>query len=226
MAKVNGKNVGVFFFIDGNWMLFGCALSCSLETMTDFVETTFLTSGKFKDVEPTVNSWQGSLSGLVSLQDSVVSLADLRAIQLQQTKLMVTFEREDKDGDIYSDTGYCFISSVSDESSFNGMNTFNLNVKGTGSITQSFTPIIIGGSKVTRLQYTLPAGLLTVTKTELIGKDLLEVVRDGIGNSKIITTGSPSSKEVYFNTTTGQLTWAIPFADDGTEECYNLYQSI
>lgn len=226
MAKVKGKEVGVYFFIDGNWTLFGCALSCSLETVTDFIETTFLTSGKFKDFEPTVNSWQGTLSGLVTLQDSVVSLADLRAIQLNQTKVMITFERTDTSSNVYSDQGFCYLTSVSDDSSVQSMNAFTVNVKGTGPLIQIFVPITIGGNKVERLQFTLPADVTTVTKTELIGKDVLEIVRDGIGNSKIITTGSPASKEVFVNNTTGELSWAIPSAEDGTEECYILYQTI
>lgn len=226
MAKILGKDVGVYFYIDGNWILYGCALSCSLETTTDFIETTFLTSGKFKDFEPTVNSWQGTLNGLVNLESNVISLADLRAKQLQHIKLLISFEREDEEGNIYSNSGYAFIASCSDSASFDGVNSFDVNLRGTGSLTEIFTPIIIGGNKVERLQFTLPANVTTVTKTELIGKDVLEVVRDGIGNSKIITTGSPASKEVYFNDATGALEWAIPSAEDGTEECYVLYQSI
>lgn len=226
MSKVKGKEVGVYFFIDGVWTLFGCALSCSLETTTDFIETTFLTSGKFKDFEPTVNSWQGTLSGLVTLQDTVVSLADLRAKQLAHTKLMITFERTDVNANVYSDQGYCYITSVSDDASFEGMNAFNLSVRGTGALTQIFTPLTIGGNKVERLQFTMPASITTSTQASLIGMDVIEVVRDGIGNSKIITTGSPASKEVFFNSATGALTWAIPSADDGTEECYILYQTI
>ena len=227
MAKVQGKDVAVYIYVGGQWLLYGCALSCSLDVQTDFVETTFLDSGKYRDFVPTVNSFTGEISGLVNLEEpDLLSLPDLRQKQLNHEKLYMTFQREDMDGNIYSDQCYFFISSSKDDASFDGLNSFSISLRGTGAITQVFTPITIGGSKVTRLQFTLPANVTTITRTELIGKDVLEVVRDGIGNSKLITTGSPTNKECLVENTTGDLTWAIPSADDGTEECYVLYQNL
>lgn len=227
MSKVLGKNVGVYTFIGGQWLLYGCAMSCNLDVQTDFIETTFLNSGKYRDFVPTVNSFSGEISGLVNLEEpNLLSLPDLRQKQLSHEKLLMRFQREDLVGNIYSDQCYFFISSSKDDASFDGINSFSISLRGTGAITQVFTPITIGGSKVTRLQFTLPANVTTVTRPELVGKDVLEVVRDGIGNSKIVITGSPTFKEVLFDVATGDLTWAIPSADDGTEECYVLYQNL
>lgn len=227
MAKVLGKNVTGYVYIDGNWIPYGCALNLSLDVQTDFIETTFLTSGKYKDFEPTVNSFTGEISGLVNLEEpDLISLPDLRRKQLNHDKMLWSFEREDTDGNFYTTQFYAFISSSKDDSSNNDMNSFSISLRGTGALVEQFTPITTGGSKVQRIQFTLPAGETTVTKTALIGMEVLEVVRDGISNSKLIFTGSPASKEVYFNDATGELNWAIPFADDGTEECFVLYQSL
>ena len=59
----------------------------------------------------------------------------------------------------------------------------------------------------------------------LIGKDILEVVKDGIGFCKIITSGTPVSKEVKYTSSTGTFEFAIPF-DSGEESPYVLYQDI
>lgn len=226
MSKVLGKDVLLLFFIDGQWVPYACAVSCSLETTTEFVETSFLNSGPWKSFEPTYNSFSGELSGLVSLGGSdVINLPDLRSRQLAHEKLRLRFEREDGDGNIYTDECYAYLSNIRDEGSIDGMNSFSASLRGTESITQIFTPTNTTGGKVQRDQFTLPASGTSITRTALIGMDLLEVVRDGIGNSKIITTGSPANKEVLFDSTTGTLTWFIPFAEDGTEEYYALYQT-
>lgn len=225
MALIKGKNCVLFIYESGQWMPFACSTSISLNVETDFLETSGLNSGKNKEYMPVSNGFTCEASGLVKLSpSSQLSLAELRAKQLSHTKIKCTYERVDIDNNVYSDLFFGYISSTNDEASFDGLNTFSITIKGTGELIQSFIPVQQGGGKVNRLQFTLTEGITSVIKTELINKDVLEVVRDGIGNSKLITSGSPASKECKYTSASGTLEWAIEAADG--EECYVLYQNL
>jgi SPP1 family predicted phage head-tail adaptor len=65
-------------------------------------------------------------------------------------------------------------------------------------------------------------GSTNVVFTQLIGKRLLTVHYDGIGFGSIITVGTPTAKQVLFNSATGTLTTAMPIEPDQT--VYVLWQ--
>lgn len=54
----------------------------------------------------------------------------------------------------------------------------------------------------------------TVNDSTLIGKNVLVVLRGGIGGDKIITVGVPAFDEILFDTSTGDLTGGTPFAGE------------
>ncbi len=105
-----------------------------------------------------------------------------------------------------------------DEGPFDGMNTFSIEFVGTGPITQAYTDVTTG---IMRHEYTGIAGELFFIETDLIGKTVFEVVKDGVGSSRIITSGTPVNKEVKFVTATGRIEFAIGIEE--YEEVYVLY---
>jgi hypothetical protein len=60
--------------------------------------------------------------------------------------------------------------------------------------------------------------------TGLTGKDILSIVKDGRGQSDIILSGTPVGNEALYDTTTGDITFAVPFEDVETQP-YVLYQN-
>ena len=56
----------------------------------------------------------------------------------------------------------------------------------------------------------------------LIGMEIIEVSVDGIGRSKILTSGSPQDQEVVFDSTNGSLTFAETFDN---VQIFVLYQN-
>lgn len=89
------------------------------------------------------------------------------------------------------------------------------------SIPTATQTIMVPGA-VFRIEYTGTGGEVGFVDADLQNKNLFEAVKDGVGSSKIITSGSPVDKQVLFNTLTGSVTWAIPF--EPGEESYVLYQ--
>lgn len=224
MAKVLGNDVIVYFYIDGVWTLYACSRTITLNVVTEFIETTIVGDGAFSNFLPTKHSFTGTLEGLVDLDYSGrLTLADLRSKQLTKEKLLLRFQRTDIDGQVYTDEAYFYISETSDTSNFADVATFNVSLKGVGRITPIFTPTTIGGNKVTRLEYTATGGEMGFTDASMIGKEAIEINRDGLGNSKIILSGTPINKEALFDATTGSIEWASPLAVG--EETYVLYQT-
>lgn len=142
MSKVRGKNVLVFFYDDVNavWKQYACALSCDLNLNTDIVETSVVGSGNWATYRAIKNSFDGSISGLTNLNKAnTLSLSDLREKQMQFTELLMRFQRTDEGGDGYLDEGKFIISKSSDSGPSDAMNSFTIDFKGTGSLTQIFT---------------------------------------------------------------------------------------
>ena len=221
MSKVRGKNVVVFFYDPDTliWKQYACALSCSLNLITEILETSVVGSGSWATHRGVRNSFDGSISGLVNLNKAnTLSLSDLRAKQILFTQLLMRYQRTDEDGNVYLDEARFIISKSSDEGPDNGMNTFSIDLKGTGSLTPIFTqtPTNSGGKKV-KISYYIGAGgentyqaLDYATGLPLIGKEIVGAEKDGVGY-KLILSGTPVNKEVLYNSISGNVTFSNPF---------------
>jgi hypothetical protein len=226
MSLVRGENVLLEFYDSGEWKPYACARSCSLTTTTELIETTVTGGGKYKHFTPTVNSFTGNCDGIVSLGNlGMLTLYNLRQMQLGHVLQRVRFTRTAEDGvNVYVDTVDFYITSVQDTSSFDNVSSFTVEMQGTGVLDQSLItpPIII--TKVKRFEYTGAGGEVSFTEATIINKDILSVVKDGLGQCGIITAGSPASKEVKYTTSTGGFEFAVEF--EVGEQAYVLYQDL
>jgi hypothetical protein len=66
-------------------------------------------------------------------------------------------------------------------------------------------------------------GTDSVSAPILIGMDVVEISIDGIGRSKILTSGIPIDQEVVFDSTNGSITFAEIFNND--TQIFVLYQN-
>lgn len=238
MSKVLGKNVVVFINDGGIWKVYACAKSATLILNTDFVETSISGQGVFATYLPTKNSFTGTLEGVTSLEEEgKLSLPDLRQRQITQQLIMMRFQRTDSDSHVYTDEASFYISSSTDVGSFDDMNLFTIELRGTGSLTQVFTPTPIfppGCVGVTRAEYTgigdetffvadgtNASVIADGSNADIRGKEILEANKDGIG-FKVILSGTPVGKEVKYTSASGRFDWSIPYAPG--EEAYILYQ--
>lgn len=138
MSVIRGKNVITLINQAGIWKVLSCARSCTLDVVTEFVETTVSGSGKFKSFLPTVNSWTGQQEGVTFLNEvGKLSLADIRRMQLGHDRLQVRYERTADDGNTYFDTGYFYISQSSDTGTAGDFNSFSIAMQGDGALIQS-----------------------------------------------------------------------------------------
>lgn len=227
MAKVHGKDVAVLFYDEGEdaWVPYACGRSGTLETVTELIETSVTGAGPWRTYKPKVNTFTASIEGLVNLNTpNKLSVADLRAKQINWELLLIRWQREDMAGNYYTDEFYAYITSVVDVHSFDNVMTFDVALQGTGELVQIFTPTPIIRGIVYRYEYTATGGEKYFTAPILVNKDVLEVNNDGLGYSPIITSGTPIGKEAKYNAGAGRVDF--PYALEPGQQVYVLYQDL
>ena len=208
---INGINCLVQFYENGQWWIYGCARSASLQVNVETIETSVSGSGIWATYLPTKNTWSGTLEGLMTTTDnSALTIADLLSRCINHNEMRVNFQYQDALHNTISVQGYCYFTGVTQQASFDNVATFNINLIGTGSLVQSYTPIAQPTPLMYRYEFTASGGETGFTDPALINKQIIFASKDGIGNAKVVT-GTPASKEVKYVVSTGQLEWAIPF---------------
>lgn len=230
MSIVAGKDWVLNANIGGIWKGYACARSGNFNLNTGMIESTGPGDGDYTTFLPTVHDFTAQLDGVVSLNEaSDLTAAGLLGLQLAKTKILCRFNQTSQDGNTYLKQGYFYISSYTDTASFDGVATFSVTLRGTGPLTIIFTPPPPNNGEVFRypaMGETAPATPGAYTwSTGIIDKNIIEVVKDGRGQSDIILTGTPVGNEVLYDSTTGDFTWAIPFEEYETAP-YIVYQNL
>lgn len=211
MSLVNGENVILAFYENGQWYQWACARSASININIETIDTSVSGNGRWVTNQPTRNSFSGTFEGLVSLNNSsLLTIADIESRMIAQTEMLFRFQSTAINGTVYTKQGYCFFTGSSHVGSFDNVSTFSVNFIVNGELTQVFTPIVQPTPIMYRFEYTASGGESGFSDAALINKDIQHVSKDGIENAKIVT-GAPGSKEVRYNAAAGQFTWAVEF---------------
>ena len=226
MGFVRGQNIILFIYDGGIWKPVVCGRDCSFETSAEDIETSITGSGVWRTYEYAALTWTCSFDGVILLDGlNQLSLQDVRAFQYGRQKVLIRYQREDDASNVYTDEGYGLITSISDSGNFEDLGLFSIQIKGTGPLTSVITPTPVDPTaKVHRFEYEAVGGETEFSDSELIGKDIIDVVCDGIGRSGIITSGTPVGQEVRYNSGLGKL--IFPFDLAAGTEVYVLYQDI
>jgi hypothetical protein len=138
MAKVKGDSVIVEILDGSTWKLYGCATACTYETSTSMLETAEPGSGLWGTFVPGKNSGSGSLEGFTTFNFSGgYTLKALRQAQAAQSLFQMRFVRDDNNGNTYTDTGYFYITNISDSGATDSVASFNVSIQLTGEPTIS-----------------------------------------------------------------------------------------
>lgn len=226
MSLVRGENVLLFIYDGGLWKPMSCGKSCTITTNAEDIETSLTGSGNWRTFEYVALSWSAQLDGLILLQEvNTLCLPDLRVFQSSREKVLLRYQRTDDSGNVYTDEGLAIITSITNNGELDGPATFSMSLKGTGPITMIFTPTPINpNAKVKRYEYTATGGEDSFADVLLQNKDILDVVVDGVGRSRLITTGTPVGQEALYDSTAGSIT--LPGTMEPDTEVYVLYQDI
>jgi len=229
MSLVAGENFVLWFLDGGVYKPYACARSGDIQVSTETLETTVTGSGNWKTFEGSVHAFTVGMEGVVSLNVSNhLSIAELQAKQFTKEKIYCRYIATSSSNDIYRMEFYAIITGSTITSSFDGVTTFGVSMQGTGAISQIFTPPPPNSGEVYRYPAagdTAPATPGAYTwATGVTGATPLSIVKDGRGQSDIILSGTPVGNEALYDSTTGDITFAVPFEDVETAP-YMLYQN-
>jgi len=136
MPKVRGEDV-VLRYSDDQFP-FLCARSIQFNIDKELIETSITGSGAYKTYTQSALSWGGSLEGLTLLTGGVSDgeMGTIYYLITTQGNFEITWYEEDVTGTYYlQKSGLCYLTSVSEISSFDNVVTFNAEFVGTGPIT-------------------------------------------------------------------------------------------
>lgn len=226
MSLIRGENVVIFLFDGDQWKPVICGKSCSITTVAETIETSITGSGNWRTYEYAGFTWSANIEGATNLdQDNTITLNDFRLKQRDREKIQIKYQRTDQDSNVYTDQGYALITNVSDSGAIDDLNLYTIELQGSGPLTLGTTPTPINpNAKVKRFEYTAPGGSDGFSDSTLLNRDVIEVVADGIGRCRIITSGSPVGQEVLYDVSAGSLTFPMILEQD--VEVYVLYQDL
>jgi len=224
---ITGDGMAILTFDNGLWKPYACAADYTLTLSTQMIETSEPGSGMFATFRPQKHSFTGQVNGVVRLGEAnKLALSDLQAKQIAGEVLLMRFQKTAIDGvSVYTQEAYFYITASEEQGSYADVVRFGISLQGTGSLSQVFTPSPQTASAVNRYDdYTPIQDATTFTVGALANKDILEVVKDGVGFG-IITAGTPLGKQVKYTASTGTFEFGIPFEGD-EEPPYIIYQDL
>ena len=216
---VVGKNVIVFKF-DASlsaWVPYACARSCTFTLETSSLETSITDAGTFRTYIPQSHTFTADMEGLTQLKKANhLSIADLMKLQIDMEIMLMRFQDESNNGDVFIKEAMFFIKQSTQTSSFDNVATFSVSLQGTGALTLVYTPTPIINPVMYREQFVLPAGETSVTVPAVNGVAIDDVIGIGLefsGYPDIIGSGTPIGQEVLYQPSGATLTFPYPDFD-------------
>lgn len=224
-STINGTNIVLYYYDPETeeGIPFGAATNCSFEVSVDQKEVTSQSSAWFREYKNDTASWSINCDGFIALSNySYLFLANL---QLTRAQILIKFQIDNDNGDGSDTLGYTVFSGTANLSSLNlsgpveGGSTYSVSLQGSGPYTIAGTQVtptgvVVVGSNVVMFTYTATGGETTVTFSGAIGYSAVSITRGGIEVRTISPSGTPSSENVVFNSSTGVITFARALAAD------------
>lgn len=228
MALIRGKDVHVYIYDGGQWKEVVCAKTCSYRITRELIETSIEGSGPARTYVKGGITSEGSLDGVTFLQGTnSIAYPDAVDFLLAGEPILFRHIRTDTAGNVFTSELNAIIYDASDTGDQGGMNDFSIQFKGSGLPVSIFTTTPIDPSaKMKRLDYEGTGGEIYFSDSLLIGKSIIEVVKDGQGRSAILTAGTPLNQEVKYTSASGRFDFPAGQEFYAGENAYVLYQEM
>jgi hypothetical protein len=221
---VLGKNYLLTAYQTDGYYPLACLQEVRLVVSTELIPSTHYNSPVWNAVQPRRSSWRLSSSGVTILRDLVntrVYPIDLIRDQIRQSGLDIRLVLQDEGGYTRTIEGHVYPESTEIGGVTGQIGKFLTELIGSGTLTLDGA-ITINPGTVQVLEYTATGGETTITDPLLVGVSIKWVDRED-SNQKVITSGTPSGREVKHDTSAGSLTFGSELNAD--EYIKVLYES-
>lgn len=189
---------------------FACSTNCTFSVNVDQKEVTSQTSAWYREFKNDIANWTVTCDGIITLDN----YGYLFLLQQQQnrTTILIKFVIDNGVNGLVIISGRCNLTSLSINGPIKDIGTYSVSLQGTGAYGTSGTTInpsgvVITGGGTTMKQYVAAGSESFITWGDLIGSNCLYVSRGGVDVREILTTGTPVSDQVRWNSATGTLSF-------------------
>jgi hypothetical protein len=213
--QVNGKDLVLYAKLGSSYYPFACAKDVTITQTADKIELAPYTSGRWRSYIPSRMTGTISGNGLVKIVGSSTqnSIFDLLDSMNEQEIILVKYSLTDPQGNekVYE------VPAIIDDITLSGIVgstatwAFNLTINGDPSFEQ--TAVNPALTDVDSWDYTATGGETTISNSILIGVDVLDVRRNGIG-LEVVFTGTPTGSQVKFTQGSGSLEFGFALGAD------------
>ena len=227
---VLGRNVNVETLVDGDYIVVGCAVSCSFEFENELIGKTDVNAGLFRKRRVRISDTRGSVQGLTTLQNSTTRLTIFHFLQeaIRRTEQTLRFVFLDEAGFTRYLSGIFLVKTVNINSDVSAFSEFDLQLEGTGNIDigvvippggsgsgddsgdsgESFCPELFSDYWETVEGETSISGI-GVQGRSFAGQQIIEVDREGTEHEAV--TGTPGNREYAYDSINVSFDPANPF---------------
>lgn len=139
-----GRDVLLYFLVNGIYQQAACATECTFNVVTDTVEVTTKThnqgQGSWRKIKPVFNSWSASVNG-IQLLDTPLKFSDIRQMQTDLSIIYIQYAKVSKSGRRYENWfGAGVITETDESAAVDDFAQFSIQIEGYGALTADFDP--------------------------------------------------------------------------------------
>jgi hypothetical protein len=209
---VLGKDYLLTAYQTDGYYPIACLQEVRLIVSTELLPATHYNSPVWTAVQPRRSSWRLSSSGVHILRDQAETKLfayDLIRDQIRQSGLDIRLVTEDQGGYTRTIEGHVYPSETEIGGVAGQIGKWVTELIGSGTLTIDGA-ITINPGTVQVFEYTATGGETVVTDASLVGRSIKWVDRED-SNQKVITVGTPSGREVKYDSSAGSLTFGSAF---------------
>ena len=213
--QVTGKDFVLYTKLGTQYYPFACAREVSVSITTDKIELAPYTNGKFRSYIYGRSTGQITGSGVVKVEagSGKYSIFDLLDFQQAHIVALAKYTLSDPQGNSRTYECTCLIDDVTLTGAVGSNASYNFTLTINGDPTISQTLVNPPLADVDTWDYTATGGETLISNAVLIGVDVLDIRRNGIG-VQVILTGTPNNNQALFNPATGQITFGYALGVD------------
>lgn len=218
---VTGNNISVEALVDGDYIVIGCAFSCSFEFENELIGKTDVNAGLYRKKRVRMSDTRGSIQGLITLLNTSTRLSIIYFLQeaIVRAEQTMRFVFTDTAQNTKYIVGTFLVKSIGLNGDTSAFGEFDLQLEGTGPITVSdvnpipdpFCPEMFSDT-----WETTPGGT-SITGAGLAGRsfegqDILVVYREGTQFD--YTSGAPGNRQFAYDGVSISFDPTNPFNPD------------
>ena len=212
---VRGENVVFYAKLGTSYYPFACAKEVTITQTTDKIELAPYTTGKWRSYIYGRTSGTITGSGIVKIDpgNSKYSIFDLLNFQTDHLIILTRYTVTDAQSNQRTYDVPCLIDEVTLSGTVGQFATYSFTLTMSGDPEFNQTPINDPLTDVDSWDYTATGGETTISDATLIGVDVLDIRRNGIG-LQVITAGTPTGSQVKFTAGSGSLEFGMALGAD------------